>query len=128
MKTNTRDKIHNNFLRALFANKNGERILNALLTKTEKIMLAKRLAIIVMLEYEHSHYGIVRTLKISPSTPRRYARLSQTGIFAPIQHMLNNKRSRRSLLDIIELLLAAGMPSIAGPRGTKRLQRLRKGQ
>jgi len=46
-------------------------IFNELLTKTEKLMLAKRLAVIVMIDQGESIYGIENTLKVSPSTVAR---------------------------------------------------------
>jgi len=46
--------------------------LNELLTPTERIMLAKRLVIILMLQKGYPFNIIERTLKLSPSTVARF--------------------------------------------------------
>ena len=46
-------------------------IFDGLLTKTEKIMLSKRLAIIIMIDNGESIYSIENTLKVSSSTAGR---------------------------------------------------------
>ena len=88
-------------------------------------MLAKRLAIIVMLMQGESTYRVKQSLKVSISSVLRFQRMIDTGLFKPIERELRIKN--RSITEILELLLAAGMPSIAGPQHNRRLQRLRKG-
>ncbi len=99
-------------------------MLEALLSATERVMLTKRLAIIVMLEREYSYYRISKTLKVSVSTVMRVEALRTRGVYRPIQSAMH-RSVHKSLLDEIEILLAAGMPSIAGPRHQRRLDRLR---
>lgn len=52
-------------------NKRSELFLSDFLGEEEKVMLAKRLAAIVMLHSEQSLYKIANTLKISTSTARK---------------------------------------------------------
>ena len=100
-------------------------ILESLLTPTETLMLAKRLAMIVMIERGESTYRISKLLKVSVSSVGRFKHMIHAGLFKPI--IRGARKRNRTLLDILELVLAAGMPSIAGPGHSRRLQRLRKG-
>lgn len=56
-------------------------IFDELFTKTEKLMLAKRLAIILLLDKDESIYAIENTLKVSPSTVARISLLCEEGKF-----------------------------------------------
>lgn len=56
-------------------------IFNELLTKTEKIMLAKRLAIIIMLDKGESSYSIEKILKVSTSTVGRMLVFYEQGLY-----------------------------------------------
>ena len=100
-------------------------VLESLLTRTETIMLAKRLAVIVMLNRGDSGYIISKTLKMSPSSVARFRKMLNAGLFKPIIREL--RKQNRSFLDMLELILSAGLPSIAGPRHSRRLARLRRG-
>jgi uncharacterized protein YerC len=104
--------------------KNGL-IIECLLTPTETLMLAKRLAILVMLERGESTYRISRALKVSVSSVSRFRRMVDLGLFKPI--LRSARKRERTVMEILELVLAAGMPSIAGPRHNRRLYRLRRG-
>ena len=67
-------------------------VLHALLTKTEKVMLAKRLAIIYMLENGESWYRIQHTLKVSPSTVERLSHACDLGIYDALRKKIGAKR------------------------------------
>jgi len=88
-------------------------------------MLAKRLAIITMLDRDHSYYRIAQTLNVSVSTIRRLHRRLLAGHFDPLCRVFNRNLS---FVDYVEMFLSAGMPSIAGPRHQKRLNALRTGR
>jgi uncharacterized protein YerC len=64
-------KILYEALASFYSTREAKVILGELLTKTEKIMLAKRLAIISLLNQGHSIYFIQHVLKVSPSTVAR---------------------------------------------------------
>jgi len=130
MKKEVADKILKNFLNTLFPlSRRGKKHILDLLTPTERIMLAKRLAIIALLARNHSYYQIMRTLKVSTSTIKRIDQSIQNGTFATLGSTLGGRASHTGQLsfsETLELLLAAGMPSIAGPRYQRRLNELRR--
>ena len=68
-------------------------ILDGLLTKTEKLMLAKRLAIIVMLNKNESIYAIEQTLKVSPSTVARMSVAYESGLYAELVKKIRKQNS-----------------------------------
>jgi Trp operon repressor len=124
------ENVHTNFIRALFPSvrsRHAREILEALLTKSEKVMLAKRLAIVVMLHNEYTYENICNTLKVSASTVTITHRKLLAGAFDPILSTMSG-RTRRTVMENIELILAAGLPSIAGPKHQHRLNRLRRKQ
>ena len=123
----TERKIIDAFMHTIFSTSlvRGKVRIRSLLTPTERIMLAKRLAIITMLEHDHSHYRIMQTLNVSFSTIRRLDRRRTRGDFDPLCRVFNRNLS---FLDYLELFLAAGMPSIGGPQHQKRLNALRTGR
>src|SRR3989338_8970598 len=74
LKQKTFLKINTLLIDSLFsksARGNGKNVLKSLLTKTEQVMLAKRLAVIVLLDRGYSLYRIAKSLKVSPSTVAR---------------------------------------------------------
>ena len=123
----TERKIVDAFMHAIFSTNlaRGKARVRALLTPTERIMLAKRLAVITMLEHDHSYYRIGETLNVSISTIRRLHRRLLAGHFDPLCRVFNRNLS---FLDYAEIFLSAGMPSIAGPRHQRRLDALRAGR
>lgn len=120
-------KIVEAFMRSLFSTSatRGKARIYSILTSTERIMLAKRLAVILMLDKDESYYRIEQTLNVSRSTVRRLHRRLLAGHFDPLCRIFNRNLS---LLDYLELFLSAGLPSRAGPRHQKRLDMLRTGR
>ncbi|MDO8552749.1 MAG: Trp family transcriptional regulator [bacterium] len=114
------------FMDALFSTNltRGKARVRSILTPTERIMLAKRLAIITMLERDQSYYQIETTLHVSGSTVKRLHKRLIAGDFDPLCRIFNRNLS---FIDYLEIFLSAGMPSIAGPRGQRRLDKLRSG-
>ncbi|MDP2648498.1 MAG: Trp family transcriptional regulator [Patescibacteria group bacterium] len=123
----TEHRIVDALMRSLVSTnaKRSKARVRALLTPTERIMLAKRLAIITMLERGESHYRIMQTLNVSVSTVGRLDKQRCRGEFDPLLRVFNRNLS---FLDFLELFMAAGMPSIAGPRHQRRLNALRSGR
>lgn len=123
----TEQHIINAFMNALFSTslQRGKARVRSLLTPTERMMLAKRLAIITMLERDQSYYYIEQTLNVSGSTIKRLHRRLLAGDFDPLCRVFNRNLS---FLDYLEVFLSAGMPSRAGPRHQKRLDALRSGR
>ena len=119
-------RIVDAFMGALFSTSvaRGKARVHSILTPTERIMLAKRLAIITMLERDQSYYRIEQTLNVSISTIKRLHKRLLAGDFDPLCRVFGRNLS---FLDYLEVFLSAGMPSIAVPRHQKRLDRLRSG-
>lgn len=116
-------RIKRNFIVA--ATQGRGLMLECLLTPTETLMLAKRLAMIVMLQRGDSTYRIATTLGVSVSTVLRFEQMLEARVFRPVQQEI--RKRNRPLLDVLELLLSAGLPSPAGLRTSKRLRRMRRG-
>src|SRR3990167_9033795 len=91
----------------LHSKREAKLLLNEILTPTERIMLAKRIAIIFMLKKNYSFETIWRTLKVSPSTVARFWKQTKTHSFHTISRRISNS-------------LLAGMPPM-NPRQAKRL-------
>lgn len=88
----------------------GERFLGDLFTRTEVLMLAKRLALITLLDAGYSHYRIGKMLNISTSTITRVHRLADAGAFKAIREFHQRKKDREETWRIIELIARAGLP------------------
>lgn len=75
-------------------------IFRELLTKTEKIMLAKRITIVFMLIQGASIYKIIHTLGISPSTAERYKNSYKQGKYKELSKWLLSltKKGKRDKL------------------------------
>ncbi len=64
-----------------------------LLTKTEKIMLSKRLAVIVMLDNKESIYAIENILKVSSSTVGRMSYAYERGMYRDLLKEIRTQNS-----------------------------------
>lgn len=127
MKSRVEKRIKDNFLRSILSGGSARRqaILGELLTQTEKIMLAKRLAMIVMLENDFSYYRISKTLKVSTSTLKRLHRHILAGSYRQILTSLTGNRAD-AIIRFLEKILEFRMPPIAGPGRWKFLDERRK--
>ncbi|HCC05263.1 TPA: hypothetical protein DEP58_03070 [Patescibacteria group bacterium] len=91
--------------------KSADIFLDELLGDEEKIMIAKRLAAIVMLIEKNSVYRVAQLLLLSPSTVAQLKDKLTTGKYMRIEHML--KRRKKEYADFwntLEVILRAGMP------------------
>lgn len=112
-------KIHDrfaDFIIKLQDQKSSEAFLYKLLTKAERIMLAKRLAIVFMLTNNYSFLHIERVLKVSPPTIVRQWKRLKSGALDYIKAEFLKEKNQGSFLDFLEALLQAGLP----PRGRGR--------
>ncbi|MBI3075165.1 MAG: hypothetical protein HYY92_03080 [Parcubacteria group bacterium] len=96
--------------------KDAKKTLKALLSEPERIMIAKRLAIALLLEKKCSFSVIKKTLKVSQST---IARIRHDGKQERLSLALRRFREseyegKQGFWDALEILLRAGMPPIAG--------------
>lgn len=87
----------------------SEQFLTDLLGQEEKIVLAKRLAAIVMLTEGQSLYKVSETLKISTSTARNFQLKLQTGRYQRLLSVIQkNKIHYLELLDTLDSILHLG--------------------
>ena len=87
-----------------------------LLTKTEQVMLAKRLMTLVMLERGYSFSLIERVLKVTSKTVVKLQGERRRGLHSRLLAQYARRRDSARILDVVEVLLQAGLP----PRGKGR--------
>ncbi len=80
-------------------------LLRELLTPTEQAMLAKRLALIIMIKKGFSFQTIERALKVSPSTVVRFWKKTKTNTFPEIIASVLSKKARNEFWDLISDLI-----------------------
>ena len=123
----SKQKLQPSHLKKLFAElaktivrldkKHADMFLDELLGEEEKIMIAKRLAAIVMLIENNSVYRISQLLLMSPSTVARLRNKLLIGEYNNIEHLLKQrKKEYKDFWNTLEVILRAGMP----PRGKGR--------
>ena len=95
--------------------KNARLVLNDLLTKTEKIMLAKRLVAGLMFSQGCSQYQVWTTLKISSSTAARMSLAYERGDYNNILTVLKEKQIQ-SIWPLIEKISRGGLPPMGKGR------------
>jgi Trp operon repressor len=110
---NTRATIDMQLLKVF--SKHTKTLVQELLTPTERLMLAKRLAILTMLAEHRSYYRIHRSLRVSVSTVRRmHTKFYRTEL--PLLHtLLKTKARRMAFMELLDIILRAGLPPKAGP-------------
>lgn len=99
--------------------RDAKALLRELLTDTERVMLAKRFAIIVMLVHRYSFQQIQTLLSVSPDTVSRLWREIKKGNYENLARYAKNnpkKIEQGTLLRFIVELAEVGMP----PRGRGR--------
>lgn len=95
----------------------SEEFFNEFFGAEEKIMFAKRLAVIVMCIEGNSTYRIAQLLMMSPSTAERIKHKYLKGHYKNIEGIVTNKqRDYKELWEVLEIILSAGLP----PRGKGR--------
>jgi len=87
-----------------------------LLTETEQIMLAKRLATIFMLIDNVSYYKIRKILKISSSTSKRLHKNLLNGEYKDMEKWFKKEKNKEAFWLEIETIINVGLPSIGKNR------------
>ena len=108
-------KLYNEFSVALekSAKKSWLKIfLNDFLTRTEKIMLAKRFAVIYLLSQDVPATYIAEALSMSPATIFRMSLKYNIGKYSSLLKTI--KEEGRGVWQILEKILKAGLPPRAG--------------
>ena len=98
------------------AGRRGElrQVLSQLITPTEKVMLAKRLAVINMLSQNIPIHDIAESLAMSPSTIDIMSLRFEIGSFS---HVLESGLKKTDIVDIINMIQTVG--GIMPPRSGK---------
>jgi uncharacterized protein YerC len=107
------DKIYNQLLNHVTykgSAKDRRVLCSDLLTYTERIMLAKRLAILCMLGEGYSFEDIQETLRVSPSTVGRLWQATQKGKYAHITRIVRKRKLSESIVEILEQILVLPKP------------------
>ncbi len=95
--------------------KNSTDFFEELLGNEERVMLAKRLAAIVMCIEGCSIYRISQSLKISPSTAERIHDAYTNGAYLKIERLFaRNQDDFEDFCRTLEVILRAGLPPRAG--------------
>src|SRR5690606_7532217 len=105
---NLDEKITNQFtdyFLALSKTAEGKQIFNSFFTKTEKIMFAKRLALILMLEKQVPFSHIEQALKMSPTTVARYSVQVEGGKFTHLARWFKTIHNRKIFWQSVEILI-----------------------
>jgi uncharacterized protein YerC len=105
----------------------AEKFLNEILTESEKIMLAKRFAIVVMLKKKQSYTTIKKILKVSHTTIAKTNRELEQGkfdfIISQLQKLsppkviaVRKRQKKESFWDVLECMIQFGMPPMGKGR------------
>lgn len=97
-------------------------VITELFTSTEKIMFAKRLAIVLLLKKEVPQHVIVSHLQVSPSTIARVSLDVEIGKYDQITKMAGNKMDH--LMEVLIKLIFFSMPPRVGRGRWKNLNKL----
>lgn len=102
---------------ALLNKNSAHYFFDELLGPEEKIMIAKRLAAIVMCIEGNSSYRIWQLLKMSPSTTDRIRLQYELGTYKNIEKILkSNKADYERFWTTLEIILRAGLPPMGRGR------------
>tara|TARA_B100000745_G_scaffold299776_1_gene251453 strand:- start:457 stop:882 length:426 start_codon:yes stop_codon:yes gene_type:complete len=89
--------------------KQSEDFLSGLLGTEEKVMLAKRLAAIIMLVHGQSIYRVATSLKVSTSTSKNYKNQLKSGQYDLLLNSITKQKKRYlELLETIDSILHLG--------------------
>lgn len=115
LKKETLNKLYSEFGKAFekSARKSGTKFfLGDLLTRTEKIMLAKRFAVIYLLSQEVPVSYISGSLSMSPTTIFKMSLKYDIGKYSSLLKTL--EKDKTDIWEILEKILKAGLPPRAG--------------
>jgi uncharacterized protein YerC len=110
----SQDQLDNIFLQlnnvlGKMSSKHTELFLSDLLGPEEKVMLAKRLAVVVMIKEGHSFYKISSTLKVSSGMVSKIKIKFSAGHFDKLLNFIEkDKKIYANLLNTIDSILTVG--------------------
>lgn len=110
-------QIQHDFKYLLYSEKNRIEIFENLLTETEYIMLAKRLAMVLLLTKDTQQSVIALKIQVSKSTVSRLALDYENGRFDAFKRYLKkNIKNEEELFKSLEKILTLGLPRYASMR------------
>ncbi len=115
------------FLTTAYTKREARVLAAELFSQTERVMLAKRLAVVVMLERGYSFTQIEETLGVTPQTVARVWKDTRAGRYASIARYARDKTrhfKREGVWDELERILRFGLPPKIGPGRRAALKRL----
>ena len=77
-------------------------LLHELLTKTERVMISKRLMLIFLISRNESTLTISKILSVSPSTVARFEMLVEQGKYRDLILWLGKHRTMKRILQLLE--------------------------
>ena len=119
LKKDALDKIQCQFFKSitnLKPTKTGESFLSEFFTDTEKILFAKRLSVIMMLDANFSYYRINKTLRVSTSTTKRMHEKLLLGNYDSILKAFRTRKEKEIFWNGLEILIRSGMPPMGRGR------------
>lgn len=119
VKKHTFKRMTDEFVNAVSELKTKQEIkgfMKELLTPTEQVMFAKRLAVIMMLKRGYPFQAVEKTLKISSSTSLRFWKMTKTQPFTFLLKDMKKREAKKKFWEELERLSRFGLP----PRGKGR--------
>lgn len=119
-------KIFTKTLVKLKSEKEAEKLIEDLLTPTERVMLAKRLAIAFLLEKDYEYREITKILRVSMPTIasvnliRKYG---GQGYKKAISKLLREEEIKKFLIEVAELLTSVPAKGTKGSEGWRYLHK-----
>ena len=108
------DQINYQLFNLLLSSPNNKKLeiagIEALFTNTEKVMLAKRLAAIILLSKGLSSYKVWKILKLSSATTRKLQLGVEKGRYKQLLHLIEKRRSKKKLISDLDSLLRVCFP------------------
>lgn len=97
----------------------SKNLFDALLSESEQIMLAKRLAVILLIHQKVGVSEIAKRVLVSDATVRTLQKQYKTGRYAPlVSHCTSHSFDSKKFWQTLEVVLRGGLP----PRGKDRWQ------
>lgn len=91
-----------------------KKVLMELLTDTEKLMLAKRVALVAMIAADFSSYTIAKRLKMSTATIKRFRKLFDGGAYEYLATELKKLKDQEVFWETLEKISRGGLPPVVG--------------
>jgi len=102
-------------LMCLDSKKKSLDFIDEIFTESEKVMLVKRMAIIIMLKEGLSHYAIWNALNVSPATVTRISKMLREKQFDFIENLFVDKKARKKFLrDVLVFIYKIAPPRPLG--------------